>query len=307
MKPKTMILMGLAIVCGLGASYMTSRLLAERQPQEEERVEILVAKKNLSVGERITNPDDFFEKKAVVKNDEPPDAVKDPDAVKGKVMRVSRMRGDHVTPANLLDKNRLDIPDGHQAVGLPVNLLTTAHGLASLPNSRVDVILTVRGDVNTTFTKVVIENALVLAADGRVSPDGELIAPASVVTLALMEQDRLIALAAKEMGTLTLSLRKLDDSTRAKVDSIDGRRILRGSHKDEEPKPVVVEAPTPPKNETPKPEEPKGEQRSLVIVNGGNVQTTPYRQLESGEIRFDDGRPSIQLPPARKSQDGQDF
>ena len=30
MKPKTMILMGLAIVCGLGASYMTSRLLAER-------------------------------------------------------------------------------------------------------------------------------------------------------------------------------------------------------------------------------------------------------------------------------------
>ncbi len=30
MKPKTMILMVVAVVCGLGASYMTSRLLADR-------------------------------------------------------------------------------------------------------------------------------------------------------------------------------------------------------------------------------------------------------------------------------------
>jgi len=28
MKPKTMILMAVAVVCGLGASFMTSRLLA---------------------------------------------------------------------------------------------------------------------------------------------------------------------------------------------------------------------------------------------------------------------------------------
>ena len=30
MKPKTLILMVVAVTCGLGASYMTSRLLAER-------------------------------------------------------------------------------------------------------------------------------------------------------------------------------------------------------------------------------------------------------------------------------------
>src|SRR5437764_383430 len=152
MKPKTMILMGLAVVCGLGASYMTSRLLAERQAPEEEKVEILVAKKTVSVGQRMMNPEDFYEKKAVVKADEPPDAIKDFEALRGKVMRQTRYAGDHVTPVNLQDKNRLDIPEGYQAVGLPVNLVTTAHGLATLPNSRVDLTLTVRNsnDINGT-------------------------------------------------------------------------------------------------------------------------------------------------------------
>ena len=78
MKPKAMILMGLAIVCGLGASYMTSRLLAERQPQEEEKVEILVARRNLSVGERIVNPDEMFEVKPwSPRKMNRPDAIKD--------------------------------------------------------------------------------------------------------------------------------------------------------------------------------------------------------------------------------------
>ena len=43
MKPKTMMLMVVAIGCGLGASYMTSRLLAERnnQTQAEATVKVL--------------------------------------------------------------------------------------------------------------------------------------------------------------------------------------------------------------------------------------------------------------------------
>ena len=101
MKPKTMILMGLAIVCGLGASYMTSRLLAERSAPEEEKVAILVAKRHVSVGERILKPDEMFEIKLVSKESEPPDAIKDMDALKGKNMKQGRNKGDHITAANL--------------------------------------------------------------------------------------------------------------------------------------------------------------------------------------------------------------
>jgi pilus assembly protein CpaB len=299
MKPKAMILMGLAIVCGLGASYMTSRLLAERQPQEEEKVEILVARRNLSVGERIVNPDEFFERKAVVKADEPPDAIKDMEWLRGKVMRQSRNRGDHVTGGNLYDRNRLDIPEGTQAVGLPVNLATTAHGLATLPGSRVDLMLTIRvGDVNKTLTKVVIENVLVLAADGRVDREGELIAPASVVTLALNDKDRIIAITAKDMGVLTLSLRNLNDLKRTESPVINGDEILNGRPKD----PVrIVQVP---KVEPPPPviELPKGTPGRLDIFQPGNVRIVRYRVQENGDIEYDDdrpNRPAVQPAPPR--------
>ena len=69
MKPKTMILMAVAIVCGLGASYMTSRLLAEREEQppeptpEPERVKFLVAKTNLDHGAAIKNPHEMFKER----------------------------------------------------------------------------------------------------------------------------------------------------------------------------------------------------------------------------------------------------
>ena len=51
MKPKTIILMVVAIVCGLAASYMTSRLLADRsKPEVEEKITVLVASKSLPLG-----------------------------------------------------------------------------------------------------------------------------------------------------------------------------------------------------------------------------------------------------------------
>ena len=76
MKPKTLILMGLAVVCGLGASYMTAQLLAKRQP-DEEKVTVLVAKRNLSVGEAIRKPEDLFDPKQFVVGQEPKEAVAD--------------------------------------------------------------------------------------------------------------------------------------------------------------------------------------------------------------------------------------
>src|SRR5713101_2936521 len=100
MKPKTMILMGLAIICGLGASYMTSRLLAERStPDAPETVEILVATRNLSVHQRITNPEELLVKKAVKKDEVPEGAIlaTDFETLRGKRLKQGRNRGDHVT------------------------------------------------------------------------------------------------------------------------------------------------------------------------------------------------------------------
>ena len=63
MKSKTMILMVIAIVCGLGASYMTSRLLAERN----EKVIVLVPKQKLSQWTHIKEPETMFEEREILK------------------------------------------------------------------------------------------------------------------------------------------------------------------------------------------------------------------------------------------------
>lgn len=308
MKPKTMILMGLAIVCGLGASYMTSRLLAERNVEDQEKVKILVAKRVLSVGERLTKPEELFEIKEVTRDNEPPDAIKDLDVLKNKMMKQSRNRGDHITMANLYEGGGLDIPEGHQAVGLPVNLATTAHGLATLPGSRVDLNLTVRGqNPLETTTITVLQNVLVLAADARTNREGEIIAPASVVTFALKEKDRLTMITAKEMGILSLSLRKLHDDSQSQVTRTSGKDVF--GQKDSHPHVAVAPRINVPENPAPKFEprgsdDPQYTNHSFQIVSPSGVQQVNYRRYENGDVHFEDGNvpPPQNRPQPPKAQ-----
>ena len=83
MKPKTMILMVVAIACGLGASYMTSRLLADRN-QSVEKVTILVAKNMLNQGDWIKAPEELFVEKQFAKGDEPKLAITELDKLRGQ-------------------------------------------------------------------------------------------------------------------------------------------------------------------------------------------------------------------------------
>ncbi len=297
MKPKTMILLGLAVVCGLGASYMTSRLLAERTTPEEEKIKILVARRILSVGERISKPEELFEIKEVTKENEPPDAIKDFEQLKDKIMKQTRNRGDHVSANNLYDGGGLEIPEGHQAAGVRVNLETSASGLASLPGSRVNLILSVRGqELKSHRTIVLLENVLVLAADTRVTREGEIAAPSQVVTFALEPKDVLRVTGAKDMGTISLSLRKLHDQSVTTHKEVSGEEILFGKKQDAE----VAIAPPPPTSEpkkdpTPPPaveEGPKYTVGHYDIVSGSEsgpreVTRVHYKQFEDGSIAIE--------------------
>ena len=62
MKPKTMILMVVAVACGLGASYMTSKLLANRNntPAPVETVDVLVTTAKVPAWQPIKEPEYTF-------------------------------------------------------------------------------------------------------------------------------------------------------------------------------------------------------------------------------------------------------
>src|SRR5262249_33818069 len=141
MKPRTLILMIVAVVCGLGASYMTSRLLAEREdkPPEAapvEKVKLLVAKKTLEMHTALrSKPEELFQEKDFVKDDVPKEAFTPADLakLKGKFLKRSLRRGDHVTAEDLIDNNfgLRNLPAGIRAVGIRVNVEETAGGCAS--------------------------------------------------------------------------------------------------------------------------------------------------------------------------------
>jgi len=243
MKPKTMILMGLAVACGLGASFMTSRLLAERQPDEaKEQVRILVAKKNLDMGLMIKNTTDMFEEKSFGKGDEPKNAIVVPDnqfasvvdQLKGRQLKIARRAGDFISMEDLHDSASMglggNLPEGHRAVGIRVNMEAIAGGFAALPHSRVDIIWTVRrGGDRETFSKILLENVLVLAADTTSQRDGDGRAmPASVVTVAVTPEQMLKVNAARETGSLSLALRKLGDTKQTNLGKVTVEQTMSG-------------------------------------------------------------------------------
>src|SRR5262245_3119095 len=148
MKPKTLILMVVAVTCGLGASYMTSRLLAERQADDSDKVIILVAKKNLDMGTTIKKVEDLFEEKKFTRGDEPRNAIVEPKDLHTRVLKRALRAGDFITGEDLMsDKDgglSPNLPQGYRAIGIRVNIQDIASGFASLPLSRVDVLWTKR-------------------------------------------------------------------------------------------------------------------------------------------------------------------
>jgi pilus assembly protein CpaB len=222
MKPKTMILMVVAVVCGLGASYMTSRLLAEREepaaqaaPPPIEKVTLVVAKKPLPIGQMIKNAKALFNEKSFVKEDAPKDALSDVKSLEGKVLKRSLRGGDHVFPDDISDRPQtLEVPPGMRALGLSVNLASIASGFASLPGSRVDIIWTYRGpNAKETFAMKLLQNVLVLAADQQDGTPETRALPASVVTVAVTPEDAERVGLATQNGSFYLVLRRPDDNT----------------------------------------------------------------------------------------------
>jgi len=310
MKPKTLILMVVAVTCGLGASYMTSRLLAGRTPGEsEEPVAILVAAKNLDQGLMIKNIEESFVEKPFLAGTEPKDAILKPEELKGKVLKRSLRAGDFITAGDLLsDKDggiAAMMAQGYRALGVRVNMESTAGGFASLPLSRVDVISTIRrGSDKDSFSQVLLENVLVLAVDTNLSRDAESRAmPGNVVTLALKPDDMLKITMAREYGPLSLALRKFNDHTKSEVDKVTGENIIsntapKSNLEDSEwtkvtgqPPVASIDVPPLPKT-TPKSadvavapvEDPKHRVHVLRILEGDQEKRTEYFLDDKGEV-----------------------
>ena len=301
MKPKTMILMAVAVICGLGASYMTSRLLAERKdeaPQEVEKVKVLVARKNVPQGTYLKEPSDWFVEKEFTLGEEPKKAVRNFDELKEKVLSKPLSAEQWVVADDLLRKEdsfNYSIPKGMRALTIRVSVDTVVGGFVQ-PNSRVDVINTVGGD-NNSYSQTILQNMLVLAIDTINKRDPEKVAiVSSNVTLAVTPEEAATLSLAAKMGELRLSLRSQDDVEKINIRTLKPEDIRAGrtgnskgsgSADDDpggKPLPLIVPevgavAPTPePPPEPVKPKKPW----SLTLLNSDQVTKVLFPE-EDGE------------------------
>lgn len=217
MKPKTMILMLLAVGCGLAASYMTSRLLAGRaaQPDTQAKVSILVAKKRLDMGTFIREPKELFTEKQFNAGEEPAKAIRSYDELKERVLNKTVNAEQWVCVDDMYTKDTAGIaallPPGTRAMAIRVNPESIVGGFV-LPLSRVDVICTVR-QADQSFSQIILQNVKVVAVDQIATRDPERNSIlGSTVTLAVKPEDGQKLTLAQSLGELRLVLRANDDN-----------------------------------------------------------------------------------------------
>ena len=257
MKSKTMILMGVAITCGLGASYMTSRLLADRN----ETVTVLVTKQKLSPWTVIKDPPSMFEVREMPKKDAPKTAILKMEDLQGRILLRALPENQAVMAEDLqpTDKVGMDstLPPGKRALAIKVDATKVAGGFV-LPGSHVDVIHVGRHGSDQVDAKVILEDILVRAVDLQsVKPEDKPGMVPATVTLEVTKDQALALTAVQDTGMITLALRPVGEP--------DSKTELPVP-----PKPPVVVAPPPPppKEPPPAPKKEVVQHKTLTIYNG---------------------------------------
>lgn len=302
MKPKTMMLMVVAIGCGLAASYMTSRLLAERNNAvvEEEKVSVLTAKIKVPAWVLIKDPEKYFEQKEVPVSIAPKKGLKEFKDVKDQRLSQGLSEGEYVLEDKLVNPEQVGLiaklPPGMRAIALKVNAESLAGGFV-LPGYRVDVLSTMRGGTNESMSKIILQNMLVLAVDMVANRDNQTTSMlGSTVTLAATPEEAQRLSLAGALGELRLTLRTPEDNKIVRLPGSRwedlGKPVRNASGEMDEEPAAVSAAPVPtlpplPKDAPPpmtlaeKPPEKKVEEapmetHTLTIVSGEYVQKAVF-------------------------------
>lgn len=220
MKPKTMILMVVAVACGLGASIMTSRLLADRKKEDAEpQVPVLVAKAKVPGWVPIKEPEKQFDVKLYPVSLAPRGAIGEVEKLKTTKLNKSVTEGHLLTEADLLSKEQQSIEaqllPGQRATSIKVNAQSAVAGFV-LPGSRVDIVMTTKGN-NKASTKTILQHVLVMAVDNTSERNAETksIMGQTVTVAATPEEAARLALA-QSLGELQLHVKNPGETTRSR-------------------------------------------------------------------------------------------
>ncbi len=167
MNGKSMILLALAVVCGLGAMVGTSRILKNHKKPEVKTRDVLVAARDLRTEEVLTP--DLVRVEQMPESNLPPDTFGSYKDVEDRWVQVKMFAGDPIdgrklapkgSPAGLVSR----IPKGKRAFAIDVNETTGVSGFV-LPDHRVDVIqVETKGNNAPPVAETILQDIQVLAS-----------------------------------------------------------------------------------------------------------------------------------------------
>ncbi len=212
MKPKTLALVGIAVICGLAAAYLTAKLIGSTT----EETSVLVAKNSYKKWALITKPEEMFELKPMLSSKVPDGAITEISQLEGCILIKSIDEGNPVDKTFLKFKPSLPLDPGRRAMTVTVTPASVVGGFVQ-PGSFVDIYHTIpaRG-THDALTRLVLQNILVKAVDQNPVPaedkEGKTAQVPTTVTFDVdPKQTKKLINARDSGGLITLALRPPGD------------------------------------------------------------------------------------------------
>ncbi|WP_417310589.1 Flp pilus assembly protein CpaB [Devosia sp.] len=243
MRASRIILLLVAIVAGGLAAFLATRgeapttvvVSAPAEVIEEKKAQILVARTQIGVGQRLGEMtiewQDWPElavRPEYIKREAFPDALTE---MSDSVARFEFFPGEPILEAKLVRASQgylsAVIAQGMRAVSVEVTAASAAGGYV-VPNDRVDVVLS-RNENNNIISETLLTNVRVMAigmrlgeagttggnVDGEQDPRNEVFQNTAIATLELTPAQGETVINASRVGTLTLALRSMADFAEA--------------------------------------------------------------------------------------------
>ncbi len=281
MKPKTMILMAVAIVCGLAASYLASILLQ----QQQKMVKVIQVKEKMIRWTPIRA--DKIQEAEIPEKDAPKNYIPADPAkwaeVNGRMLIKNIDAGLTLTYDDLQSRDKggleTELSPGMVAVAVRISAETGVGGFV-LPGSRVNVVHQTR-DNRGGEAKIILQNVLVKAVDLLpVRPEDRAGIVGATATLEVTPDDGLKLTAAQGTGTLFLQLRPYgDDKVVAEKDAEPGIFIPPPPPPTEKKVEIAAQDP---KNVVPETKKAVEEEHVVTVINAGKVKQHVF-ELKDGK------------------------
>ncbi len=254
MQPKSLILLLLALACGLVAAIGITQVISKQAQQPVpmgETVPILVAKETIPAWTPLSAQHVKLE--PWPKDRVPEGAVSQIEAVEGRRTKTPIYPGEPLLEKKIFDKNANEhgptvmIPKGLRVVTVKVDQVSSGSGLI-LPGDRVDVAVVLRPDPNKGIqepvTQTFLQDIKVFAVNDQFHVQGvaqeEKSIQAKTVSLLVTPEQAQMILVASEAGKIQLVMRSPEEQDQARVKPVRLRDVLDLSEKTDREKETLV-------------------------------------------------------------------